>query len=561
MVPASQPKTILEVKAPAETGQNPGALARWTWILTLLLIFATAALYYPVKTHPFTNYDDEEYVTANPHVQAGLQWETVEWAFTTYTFANWHPLTWLSHALDCQLFGLDPGPHHETNLLLHIVDVLLLFWVLRQATGYVGRSAMVAALFALHPINVESVAWISERKNLLSMIFFLLALAAYRWYAQNPKLGRYLSVTGLYALGLMAKPQVITLPCVLLLWDYWPLGRVAFRYSLFALRQNSSGGISGEERRANSEGRPSDWRWLLLEKLPLFLLAGASAYLTEMSQAASGWHSVKWTRAIQIENAIVCYVRYLGKAFWPSHLAIFYPHPGNSLQLSQVILAAVLLLAITAVVLKFARQSRYLAVGWFWFVGTLVPMSGVVSLGDHAMADRYAYLPFIGLFIMICWTVSELAAKRHVPLRVLAGVSVALLLALAVVARNQLDYWSDNVTLWTHAAEVTPINSTAQSSLGSARLEKKQYGEALQHFRAAVAISPLDPVANLDIGFVEQLQGDFHGAIGQYNKVIEITQKPELKIKALMNLGSVYRELGESAKAQESFAQARALQH
>jgi protein O-mannosyl-transferase len=553
MIPASESKSAARVNSPAGITSQSGASSliatRWAWILSLLLIVATVAVYYPVKDHPFANYDDDAYVTSNPHVQAGLTWETVKWSFTTYEFANWHPLTWLSHALDCQLFGMDPGPHHESNLLLHLVNVLLLFWVLAQATGYLGRSAMVAALFALHPMNVESVAWIAERKNLLSMIFFLLALAAYRWYAREPKLGRYLAVASLYALGLMAKPQIITLPCVLLLWDYWPLRR------MFPEWKSVSSGTAVE---TPFPSRPLSS--LILEKLPLFMLAGISAHLTEMAQRASGWHSVKWTRTIQIGNAIVCYVRYLAKAFWPSHMAVFYPHPGSSLRTQQVVLSALLLLAITVVVLMYARAYRYIAVGWFWFLGTLVPMSGVVSLGDHAMADRYAYLPYIGLFLMICWTVAEWASRHNIGIRALAAVSILLVIALAAVAHVQLSNWKDNVTLWTHALEVTPDNSIAETSLGSALMDDKRFDEALTRFRAALAISPLDPVANLDAGFLEQKQGDFRAAIEQYKTVIATSQKPELTKKALINLGYVYRDLGDTRQSQESFEAAKAIQ-
>jgi tetratricopeptide (TPR) repeat protein len=551
MIPASEAKAGQTLDSPAGIVSRPGGLWRTkqVWVLSLLLLVATVALYYPSKDHPFVNYDDDDYVTTNHHVQAGLTWETIQWSFTSHEFANWHPLTWLSHALDCQLFGVDPGPHHETNLLFHGLNVVLLFWVLAQATGYFGRSAMVAALFALHPMNVESVAWIAERKNLLSMFFFLLALAAYRWYARAPKLGRYLTVAGLYALGLMAKPQVITLPCVLLLWDYWPLQR------MFPEVKSASSGTVGE---------PSfparSLSTLLLEKLPLFLLAGVSAHLTQMAQQASGGSSLKWTFLIQVENAIVSYARYLGKAIWPSRMALFYPHPAASLSLRQVALWALLLLAITAVVVRYARQYRFVAVGWFWFLGTMVPMSGIIANGDIAMADRYAYLPFIGLFLMICWTVAEWAARRHIPTRILAVVSLAALLALTVDARVQLDYWQDNVTLWTHALQVTPDNSTAETNLGSALTDARQFDEALFHYRAALAISPLDPVANLDVGFLEAKQGDFQGAIAQYQRVIDTTQKPDLKRKALVNLGYVYRDMGDMEKARASFAQAKAMQ-
>jgi hypothetical protein len=472
----------------------------------------------------------------------------VKWAFTSYEHSNWHPLTWLSHALDCQWFGLDPGPHHETNLLLHIVNVLLLFWVLAQATGYLGRSAMVAALFALHPMNIESVAWIAERKNLLCTMFFLLALAAYRWYAREPKLGRYLAVGGLYALGLMAKPQIITLPCVLLLWDYWPLQRMFPEWR--SLASGTRPGASFPKRSFGS---------LVLEKLPLLLLAALSAHLTQAAQRAGGWSPVKWTRSIQIGNAIVCYVRYLGKAFWPSHMALFYPHPGSSLRMQQVGLSALLLLAITCVVLIYARAYRYVAIGWFWFLGMMVPMSGVLANGDIAMADRYAYQPYIGLFIMVCWTVAEWAARHRIGIRALAAMAAVVLIALAAVARTQLSYWRDNVTLWTHELEVTPDNSIGETSLGLALADEKRFDEALVHYRAALAISPLDPVANIDVGFLEQRQGDFHAAIQRYTTVIATTQKPELRKKAMINLGYLYRELGETQKSEECFAAAAAM--
>ena len=353
--------------------------------LSLVLAIAVVGVYGPVHWQPFANYDDPDYVTDNFHVKAGLHWETVKWAMTARDAANWHPVTWISHALDTSLFDLNPAGPHDVNVLLHILNALLLFWVLQRATGFIGRSWMVAALFALHPINVESVAWIAERKNLLSMFFFLLTLAAYRWYAGKPQLSRYLVVAALFALGLMSKPQVITLPFVLLLWDYWPLERFALRSSPSALRQNSFGEISGEKRTANRE-----WRWLLLEKVPLLVLCVMSAVFTVNAQAGGGATSY-YGHTLRLENAVISYARYLGKAFWPSRLALFYPYPLNPYPLWQVCGAAFILLAISlAVALGYRR--RYLTVGWLWFLGTLVPMIGLVQVGTQAMADRYAYL-------------------------------------------------------------------------------------------------------------------------------------------------------------------------
>ena len=395
--------------------------SRRSWIFALILVVATIALYYPVSHHPFVNYDDDAYVTENVHVQSGLTWDTVQWAFTTFESANWHPLTWISHALDYQMFQLDPGGHHETNVVLHVVNVLLLFWVLLRATESVGPSLMVAALFALHPVNVESVAWISERKNLLSMLFFLLALGAYRWYAREPRVTRYAAVAALFALGIMAKPQVITFPFVLLLWDYWPLRR------MFAGSQEASSG----GQLAAMPGKSLSW--LILEKLPLFAICAASAAITLKAQRAAGamsginWHPF----SVRLENAILSYVRYVGEAFWPSSLSLYYPHPGNSLVLWQVIAAVAILLAVTSLVVA-GRRRRYLLVGWFWFLGTLVPMIGLVQVGNQGRADRYAYLSFIGLFIMVCWGVAEWAKQRHISSAKLAAVSVVVLLALAV---------------------------------------------------------------------------------------------------------------------------------
>ena len=402
-----------------------------------MLALATIATYYPVSGHPFIDFDDGKYVTQNAHVQGGLDWSTVKWAFTTYYASNWHPLTWLSHALDCQMFGLDPGGPHEINLLLHVVNVLLLFWVLHGATGRLGPSAVVAGLFALHPINVETVAWAAERKNLLSMLFLLLALAAYRWYAKQPRAGRYLLVALLFALGLMAKPQVITLPFLLLLWDYWPLQR------LFPHSQGENGEVVFP---------PRSFTQLVVEKLPLLAISAISAVVTvKAQQAGSSVQSLtKFPFSLRLANAIVSYARYLGKAVWPSSLAAFYPFSRTSPPVWQILTALLLLLAITGLVVA-GRKYRYLTVGWLWFLGALIPMIGLVQVGVQSMADRYAYLSFIGLFLMLSWGVAELAEARHLSYAWMTGISAVVLLILAGVTRYQLSYWSDEVSLWSHA--------------------------------------------------------------------------------------------------------------
>jgi protein O-mannosyl-transferase len=526
-------------------------------LLGLFLAVATLVLYRPVNHHPFVNYDDDEYITVNAHVQSGLNWSTIKWAFTTYDQANWHPLTWLSHALDCQLFQLNPVGHHDVNVFWHVLNVVLLFWVLQNATGCLGRSAMVAALFALHPINVESVAWIAERKNLLSMFFFLLALGAYRWYAREPRLSRYFVVALLFACGLMAKPQVITLPFVLLLWDYWPLRR------MFAANEKP-------DTQASAVIPDKSFSWLVLEKLPLLALSAASAGITMKAQQFAGGINPDVSLSSRLGNAIVSYARYLGEAFWPVRLAPMYPLPGQLPRTWQVLAALLLLLGITALTIS-ARHRRYLLVGWLWFLGTLVPMIGLVQVGVQAMADRYAYLPFVGLSIMICWGVADLypessefsgAQKWSDPRRVvLAGISVTVLLAMMVVAHRQIGYWDNNVTLWEHTLQVTSPNWVAENNLGHALLNTGQEEQAIQKFRAAVAINPSDPDSTMNIGAYEQGHKDLSGAVEQYKRVIAMTQKTARlnaprRAQTFRNMGHAYREMQDYADARDCYQQA-----
>ncbi|MFZ0314625.1 MAG: tetratricopeptide repeat protein [Candidatus Korobacteraceae bacterium] len=524
---------------------SPNALAL---VFAALLVLATAAVYVPATGYSFCDFDDGVYVTANSHVQSGLTWETVKWAFSTYDAANWHPITWLSHSLDYQFFRLDPSGHHGVNVVLHIVNVLLLFWVLLRATGFVGRSAMVAALFAVHPINVESVAWVAERKNLLSMLFFLLALAAYRWYAQQPRIARYSLCAFLFVLGLMSKPQVITLPFVLLLWDYWPLQR------MFPATAESS----------SPTAKPAiipaaTLSWLVLEKLPLLALSAASAVITVEAQRAGGAIATfRIPLDMRLANAAISYVRYLEKAFWPSRLALFYPHPLRAALGWQAVAGAVLLLGITVRV-ALARRHRYLLVGWLWFLGTLVPMIGLVQVGAQAMADRYAYLPFVGLSVMICWGAAELAQQWHIPAAVLPVIGLAVLTALILGANRQIAYWKDDVTLWSHTVKVTNRNFVAEDNLGEALVAEGRMEEAMPHFFRAAAIFPPDPTSNLNIGAYEQVHQDFSSAIAQYKLVLNNTNNPAVRRRALMNMADAYNALGESARAQQCLEAAARL--
>ena len=563
-------KTSAAKKTTSKTAESaPGrswlaSLKQERFVLGLLLVFATVVVYLPVGHHPFVNFDDMVYVVNNPHIQSGLDWDTISWAFTTFYQFNWHPLTWMSHAVDVQMFQLEPAGHHVTNLLLQVANVLLLFWVLMRATGYVGRSAMVAGLFALHPINVETVAWISERKNLLSMLFFLLGLGAYRWYASSQpdgklplkaqsvresRLGRYIIVALLFAMGLMSKPQIITFPFLLLLWDYWPLQRMAA-----AADGRASGTLTAPTL------PPRSFWWLVKEKIPLFAMCAASAMVTVMAQKAGGAvvSLEVYPFSIRLTNAIVAYVRYIGKAFWPTKLVPIYPHPWHPLPLFQVIPALALLLLITMLAVM-GRSHRYLLVGWLWFLGTMVPMIGLVHVGNQAMADRYAYLPFIGLFLMACWGVADLAERRHVPLIVLRCACMIVLLVLAVLTHYQLAYWNDNVTLWTHTIESSTDNYVAHDNLALLLIERGQTDEAMKHFQAALAIYPSDPTSNLQIAVYDHQHGRLQESIARYDQMISTTPDGPGRAELFSNRGLVYLDLRDSARARESFDTAVAM--
>jgi protein O-mannosyl-transferase len=515
-------------------------------IAGLLLVILTLVAFSPASRHGFINYDDDRYVTENPQVRQGLRWTTVSWAFTTFEQANWHPLTWLSHALDCQLFQLHPAGHHITSLLLHSLNVLLLFLILQWFTGYTGRSFMVAALFAVHPLNVESVAWIAERKSLLSMLFFLLALAAYGWYVRSPGVGRYLLIAALFAAGLMSKPMVITLPFVLLLLDYWPLGRA----------RPETGGESQELFRAGGNrfaAGPESFGRLCLEKIPLLLLSLASAGVTMMAQRAGG-AVVSISRAspfMRTGNAILSYGLYLEKMAWPSRLAVLYPYP-HSLLVWKVAAASIFLFITTWAVLRY-RTLPYLAVGWFWYLGTMVPMIGLVQVGNQAMADRYAYLPLIGVFIMIVWAVADWAAARRIQRKYLAVAGCVVLLTLSWVTRVQLTYWRDDFTLWTQALSLNPHNFVAENNLGFALIRQGKRDEAIPHFRAAAALEPADPTSEFNLGIYAQEQGDLPQATARYEAVLQLTPDAQLRASAYANLGTIYFQLHDYARAKQCF--------
>jgi Tfp pilus assembly protein PilF len=519
--------------------------------LCLLLALGTLAFYNPIVRNGFTNFDDDIYILNNAHVRAGLTWETVQWAFTSYDAANWHPLTWLSHALDFQLFGLNPAGAHYVNVLLHAASAIPLFLLLEGATGLIWPAFMVAGLFALHPVNVESVAWGAERKNVLSMVFFLLTLHAYGWYVRRGGgVKRYAAVAALFALGLMAKSEIITLPFVLLLWDFWPLGRTSVLSSQFSvLSEKPSDAASG-----TTAPVPRSVSFLVLEKVPLLVLSAASGVLTLLAQRAG--HAVRTLPASERwGNAVVAYVRYLGEAFWPVRLAVLYPHPGDSLPVGRVIGAAVVLLSITGLVLLW-RERRYLVVGWLWFLGTLVPVIGMVSVGEQAMADRYAYLPYIGLFVAVVWLVAEIARERKIPAVWLAAPAVLILATLGVLSRRQVAYWHDSETLWRHTLSVTDGNYMAHGGLARALAMQGRTDEAIDEFKAAQSLHAYSFQDMIAVGVYEQTHGKPQEAVAQYVRAAGASQDAKSRAIALNDLASAYLQMGDMSHAKISYASA-----
>ncbi|MBI3620814.1 MAG: tetratricopeptide repeat protein [Nitrospirae bacterium] len=504
--------------------------------ISLLLMVITITVFWPVGEHGFIAYDDDQYVTENRQVQQGVTLQGVQWAFTTVRAGNWHPLTWLSHMLDVDLYGMSPAGHHLTNLLLHVGNVLLLLGVLRRLTGALWPSAFVAALFAVHPLHVESVAWIAERKDVLSALFWLLTLWAYLCYTEQPGVRRYLLVVLTFAAGLLAKPMLVTLPFVLLLLDYWPLGRFP------------SGQWSAPAKRWQI------WR-LMREKAPLAVLSFASCMVTYAAQQAGG--AIKTFGVIslsaRIENALVAYVSYIGLLLWPHNLAVFYPHPGPTLPLWQVAGAVVALGGVTLLVLLAGKRLPYLAVGWFWYLGTLVPVIGLVQVGGQAMADRYTYLPFTGLFIIIAWGVSDLTAGWRHQKRVLALVAVGVLTVLVAAAWVQIGYWRTSVTLFEHALEVTGGNYVAHNGLANELARQGRLKEAEDQYLQALQIKPDFAEAHNNFGLLLAQQGKLEIAVAHYSKALWL--EPNLA-RAHYNLGIVLAQQDKFYEAGAHYTQA-----
>ncbi len=511
----------------------------------LLLILAIIFVYWPVRNYGFVNYDDGDYVFENPRVLDGLTLQSVIWAFTTTTSSNWHPMTWLSHMLDCQLFGLNPGLHHVTNLLFHLANTLLLFWVLKRMTRKPWASTFVAALFALHPLHVESVAWVSERKDVLNTFFWVLTMGMYVRYAECPGLKRYLLALLFFTLGLLSKPMLVTLPFVLLLLDYWPLGRFS---------SGKGGGNSIILQPSASQDQKSSLLRLTLEKVPFFALSAASSFLTLYIQMHSGAAGSleRFSMEARFFNAVASYARYIEKMIWPWNLAVLYPY-ADRMALWQVAVASILLITITLLAILWARTKPYLVVGWLWYLGTLVPVIGLVQVGSQAMADRYTYVPLIGLFIIMAMgTADLLAGWRHRRTALLLSGLLVLLFFMAA-ARLQVNYWQNSITLFEHTLRVTSKNFTIHNNLGIALEEQGKIQEAVFHYSEALRIKPDYALAQYNLATILARQGKIEEAITRYAKALQID--PNL-FEAHNNLGNVMAQRGRILEAAAHYQQA-----
>ena len=497
--------------------------------ICILLVIATFIAYMQVLKYGFiTSFDDTEYLTSNWNIKAGLTKESIVWAFSTSYASNWHPVTWLSHMLDYEFYGLEPFGHHLTSLLFHIINTLLLFGVLLKMTGALWRSGLVAVLFALHPLNVESVAWVSERKNVLSTFFLLLTLWAYVKYVDKKNVRNYLLVVLFLALGLMSKPMLVTLPFVLLLLDFWPLKRF------------------GEVRPAR----------LIFEKVPLFILLIGSCVATFIAQKSGG--AIRFSEFsslyFRIANALVSYFEYLRNMLWPSGLSVFYPHPGNALPIWKPLACTILLVVVTIWVVKEIRRAPYLAVGWFWYLGTLVPVIGIVQVGEQAMADRYTYVPLIGIFIAIAWSLPEqIKTGKEKLLPILSGIVISLLIALTWI---QVSHWKNSITLFKHAINVTDTKylgvATIHAFLGDAYHREGELDIAISEFKKSLDLDPVNLYGLNNLAATLAEQGNLKEGLIYAQKLARF--QPDYT-PGLITMGNILEETGKLDQAQIYYEQ------
>jgi Flp pilus assembly protein TadD len=489
------------------------------------LVAITLTVFAPVWGYGFVSWDDPWYITGNPHVTGGLGWTALCWALTTGGQFYWHPLTWLSHMLDVQLYGLNAGGHHLTSVLLHLANVLLLFGVLRRMTGAVGRSAFVAALFAVHPLHVESVAWVSERKDVLSGFFWMLAMAAYVRYAAAPRAGRYLTVCLMFVLGLAAKPMIVTLPVALLLLDVWPLDRVR------------PGGAA-----------PATPVRLLIEKLPLVALAlaaGVATFIVQKDVGAIGSLGA-FPLTLRVSNAIVSYVVYVRQAIWPVGLAAYYPYPHAQPAWWLVLGALVILAGLTAAAVSLRRSRPYLLVGWLWYLVTMVPVIGFIQAGDQLRADRFMYVPLVGLLIVVAWGAVDLASRFRVRSAVLVVSGIAATVVYASVAHAQVPYWKDSRALWTRALQVTDDNHRAHAAIGDLLLSEGRLAGAASHYAEAVRIAPGSAEYRFDLGVASSREGRLDAAAAQFAAAVQLDPH---HVEAQVGLGAMLARQGRYDEA------------
>ncbi|UCE99319.1 MAG: tetratricopeptide repeat protein [Planctomycetota bacterium] len=497
------------------------------FLIYVILILVTFVSFSPVLNHGFVDYDDNDYVTENPHVKAGLTRDSIIWAFTAEHSSNWHPLTWLSHMLDCQLFGTEPWGHHLMSLLIHIINTVLLFAMLKKMTGTLWRSFFVAAAFALHPLHVESVTWIAERKDVLSGLFWFLTVAAYLQYVKHPGKINYSLIVVVFALGLMAKPILVTLPFVLLLLDFWPLERFQ--------RHNACR--------------------LVGEKVPLLCLSAISSVITFIVQQRTG--AVARIEQVafdsRVANAFISYIVYLSKMIWPSRLAVFYPYPTGAVSIWLAVLAALLVVCISICLIWLARNRKYLLTGWFWYIGALVPVIGLIQVGGQVRADRYTYLPSIGIFIIVAWSAAEVLAKwryRRVVLSVSGGLVIC---AMVLCARLQLRHWQDSFTLFKHSVEVTKNNYVGHTGLGKALRAQGKLDEAIEQYHEALRIKPDYAITHYNLGNALLAQGKVDEAIDEYHQTIQFDEN---YTPAFTNLGGALATKGNLDEAIDCFRKA-----
>lgn len=516
-------------------------------LICLSLILITYVSFSRILNNKFINFDDNDYVVRNPHVNSGLNLEGVKWAFTTFHANNWHPITWLSHMADCEIYGLNAGGHHFTNLILHIINTLLLFLVFKWITGAVWESAFIAALFAIHPLHIESVAWIAERKDVLSAFFWILTIWAYAYYAENRNLSRYLLALICFILGLMSKPMLVTLPFVLLLLDFWPLKRFQFLHTdedINSLRQISSDRGFIKDTFIN----------LVLEKIPFFAFAFISSFVTFLAQKYGG--VVKslelFPLKIRIANALVTYIIYIKKTFFPTNLAILYPY-SEILPVWQVLGAGFLLISVLSLAIWKLKRYPYFTVGWLWYLGTLIPVIGLVQVGLQSMADRYTYITLIGLFIIIAWGVPDIMSRLRYRKIILAVLSVLIFSILMISTRFQTKHWYNSITLLEHTIHITDRNYLAYNGLGVALIEQGKVKEGINNLYRAVHIKHDYAEAHKNLGIALVKQKKLDEAIIHYKEALRISPKSAIIHNSL---GIALLQQGKSEESITHFLEA-----